>query len=311
MKIKTYMDNIDVTKYSIGVMVARLQIHDLHEGHHHVIKQVVNNHKKTIIFLGVPKFIGTKKNPLDFDTRKKMVQTHYPDSVILAIPDQSDNSRWASELDKRIREVYPHGEVLMYGGRDSFIPHYLNGGGKFQTKELDSLGTFAGTDVRKMISEEVKNSLDFRRGVIYHAYNIYPRVIPTVDIAALDKDNKKVLLAKKYDESKWRFIGGFVKPEDETLELSARKVYLRETGGNSESADYKYIGSCQIPDWRFRGEDDKIMTTLFTCKYCWGSITPSDDISELKWFDISELKEEIFMTEHKKIFDIFSKNISK
>jgi bifunctional NMN adenylyltransferase/nudix hydrolase len=196
----------------------------------------------------------------------------------------------------------------MYGGRDSFIPHYLNGGGKFQIKELDSLGTFAGTDVRKMISEEVKNSLDFRRGVIYHAYNLYPRVIPTVDIAALDKDNKKVLLAKKYDESKWRFIGGFVKPEDETLELSARKVYLRETGGNSESADYKYIGSCQIPDWRFRGEDDKIMTTLFTCKYCWGSITPSDDIQELKFFFFEELNENMFMDEHKKIFSIFTKN---
>ena len=300
------MDNIDSSKYSIGVCVARFQVHELHEGHHHVIKQVTSNHKKTIIFLGVPRFVGTKKNPLDFDTRKKMVQTHYPDSIILAIQDQSDNQRWATELDKRIREVYPHGEVLMYGSRDSFIPHYLNGGGKFQTKELEPLGTFAGTDIRKLISEEVKNSKDFRSGVIYHAYNLYPRVIPTVDIAPLDTDGKKVLLARKYDESKWRFIGGFVKPEDESVEMAARRVYSKETGSNSESGDYKYITSCQINDWRFRGEDDKLMTTLFTCKYLWGSIQPSDDISELKWFDISELKSEMFMAEHQKLFSIFT-----
>jgi bifunctional NMN adenylyltransferase/nudix hydrolase len=298
--------NIDPNKYSIGVVVARFQVHELHEGHHHVIKQVTGNHKKTIIFLGVPRFVGTKKNPLDFDTRKKMVQTHYPESIILAIQDQSDNTRWANELDKRIREVYPHGEVLMYGSRDSFIPHYLNGGGKFQTKELEPLGTFAGTDIRKLISEEVKNSKDFRSGVIYHAYNLYPRVIPTVDIAPLDKDAKRVLLAKKYDENKWRFIGGFVKPEDESVELAARRVYSKETGGNSESGDYKYITSCQIPDWRFRGEDDKIMTTFFTCGCLWGQIQPSEDIQELKWFNISELNSDMFMQEHQKLFSIFT-----
>ncbi len=117
------MDNIDVTKYSIGVIVARFQIHELHEGHHYVIKQVTQNHKKTVIFLGVPRFVGSKKNPLDFDTRKKMIQGDYPDSIVLALADQSENQRWASELDKRIREVYPHGEGLMYGSRDSFIPH--------------------------------------------------------------------------------------------------------------------------------------------------------------------------------------------
>jgi bifunctional NMN adenylyltransferase/nudix hydrolase len=107
----------DVKNYSIGVVVARFQVHDLHEGHHHVIKQVVDNHKKTIIFLGVPKFVGTRKNPLDFDTRKRMVQTHYPDSVIMAIPDQSDNKRWATELEKYInmvRYLCTEVEILLY-----------------------------------------------------------------------------------------------------------------------------------------------------------------------------------------------------
>lgn len=287
--MKNRKEIIDTTKYSVGCVVARFQIHDLHDGHHYVIKQVVENHKKTIVFLGVPQFIGTKKNPLDFDTRKKMVQTYYPEAVIVALPDQRDNTKWAKELDKRIREVYPHGDVLLYGSRDSFIPYYVNNGGKFATKELEPLGTFAGTDVRQLISEEVKNSVDFRSGVIYHAYNLYPRSIPTVDVAPISQDDKKILLAKKYGEDEFRFIGGFVLNTDINLEHSVRRIYLKEAGGNSEIGDITYLTSMQIADWRFRGEEDKIMTTFFTCKYSFGPINPSDDISELKWVELSDI----------------------
>lgn len=299
--------DIDISKYSIGVMVARFQIHDLHEGHHHVIKQVIQNHKKTIIFLGVPRFIGTRKNPLDFDTRKKMVQTDYPDAIILAIQDQSDNSRWASELDRRIREVYPHGDVLLYGGRDSFIPHYINGGGKFQTKELTSLGTYAGTDVRKIVSEEVKNSKDFRSGVIYHAYNLHTRTIPTVDVIPINSDNQ-ILLARKWDELKMRFIGGFILPQDGSIESAAKRIFLKEAG-SSETSDYKYIGSCQVPDWRFRGEDDKVMTSIVTCRYNCGIIQPLDDIVELKWMSINDITGDVIMNDHKNVLEIFKKSI--
>lgn len=283
------MENIDTSKYSVGCVIARFQVHELHEGHHYVIKQVIDKHKKTIIFLGVPQFIGTKKNPLDFDTRKKMVQTHYPEAVIVALPDQRDNNKWAMELDKRIREVYPHGDVLLYGSRDSFIPYYINNGGKFQTKELEPLGTFAGTDVRKLISEEVKNSIDFRSGVIYHAYNLYPRVIPTIELAPLNEDETKVLLAKKYGEDQLRFIGGFVLPSDSSLKSSVRRIFLKEAGGNSEIDDIKFIDSFQIKDWRFRGEEDKVMTSFFTCKHIFGTINPSGDIIELKWVTIKSI----------------------
>jgi len=294
---------IDSSKYPIGIIVARFQIHELHEGHHYVIRQVMENHKKTIIFLGVPKFIGTRKNSLDFDTRKKMVQHHYPDIVISPLPDQGNNFRWAQELDKRIREIYPHGDVLLYGSRDSFIPHYKDGKGHFDTKELKQLGSFAGTDVRKSLSEEVKNSPDFRSGVIYHAYNLFPRVIPTVDIAPMNDDESKVLLAKKYNEDAWRFIGGFVRPEDTNNEISARRVFLSETGRNAEPGDMIYLGSCQIPDWRFRGEEDKVITNLFKTKCLWGSVSPSEDIQELKWFDVGEKIE--IVSEHKDLFKLF------
>lgn len=277
-----------ISDYSVGVFIGRLQVHELHEGHHYVIQQVVNNHKKTIIFLGVPNFIGTKKNPLDFDTRKKMVQSQYPNSVIVALPDNRDNHKWAHELDKRIREVYAHGDVLLYGSRDSFIPYYINNGGKFQTKELDQLGTFTGTDVRKMISEEVRNSVDFRSGVIYHAYNLYPRVIPTVDIAPLDELSSKILICKKYDEDLFRFIGGFVSTLDKSINDSLLRVLNKKIGNESNPTKFKFIDQIKIDDWRYKGEDDKIMTSFYQCSIS-GPILPNDDIMELKWIDMDEM----------------------
>ena len=193
--------------YTIGALVGRFQVHELHEAHHYLIDQVVKNHKKVILFLGVPKVVGTKKNPLDFESRKKMIQHHYPEIVILALPDFGDDKRWSHELDKRIKEVYPIGDVLMYGGRDSFIPYYKNGGGQFDCQELDEYGTFvSGTEVRKMVSEEVKDSADFRAGVIYQSYNQYPKVHPCVDVAITDND--KVALTRFINEPNQRFTQG-------------------------------------------------------------------------------------------------------
>lgn len=291
---------MDTNNFAIGVFIGRLQIHELHEGHHYAIRQVVDNHKKTIIFLGVPKFIGTKKNPLDFDTRKKMVQTDYPDSIILSLPDNPSDKKWANELDRRIREVYPHGDVLMYGSRDSFIPFYIKSGGKFKTKEIEPLGTFAGTDVRKLISEEVKNSSDFRAGVIYHAYNLFPRVIPTVTIIPINNDKTKLLVGKKYDEDKYRFIGGFIKPEDISIKESVNRIYHKETGGYSNIVKYDYIDSLVLDDWRFRGEEDKVMSTIFSCDIDDGRIEPTDDIIEIKWVELSSISN-ILIDEHKPI----------
>jgi bifunctional NMN adenylyltransferase/nudix hydrolase len=297
--------------YPIGALVGRFQVHELHEAHKYLIDQVAKNHKKVILFLGVPKVVGTKKNPLDFDTRKRMIQHHYPDIVILALPDFGDDRRWSSELDKRVKEVYPIGEVLLYGGRDSFIPYYKSGGGHFDCKELDEYGTFvSGTEVRKMVSEQVKDSADFRSGVIYQSYNQYPKVHPCVDVAILDESEEKVLLAKRPFEDGWRFIGGFSKPTDVSYEHTVRRKISEDAGCNLSTNNPRYIGSCQIPDWRYQSEEDKILSILFITKKQFGRIDPSDDVSELKWWDISELEkdEKIITKEHKILLDMFLKN---
>jgi len=301
-------------EYSIGAVVGRFQIHELHDAHKYLIDQVVLNHKKSIVFLGVSKVVGTKKNPLDFDTRKKMIQSQYPDTVILALPDIGDDTLWSQELDKRIREVYSIGDVLLYGGRDSFIPYYKKGGGQFDCKELDQYTFVSGTEVRKIVSETVKNSQDFRAGIIYNAYNQFSKVHPCVDVVLLDSNSKKILLAKKPQESGWRFVGGFALPNDDSYEDTVYRKILSDVG-SVEVSNLKYVSSCKVPDWRYRSEEDKIISNIYQCNITGGEICPSDDVSELKWFNIFEISQNWFdsennvtgpiVKEHKPILKLF------
>jgi bifunctional NMN adenylyltransferase/nudix hydrolase len=295
--------------YPIGALCGRFQVHELHQAHRYIIDQVVDNHKKVILFLGVTKTAGTKKNPLDFETRKRMIQKHYPDITIISLPDFGDDKRWSQEMDKRIREIYPVGDVLMYGGRDSFIPYYKNGGGQFNCKELEQHTFVSGTEVRKIVSEQVKESSDFRAGVIYQSYNQFPKVHPCVDIVPFNEDGTKILLARKPNEDGWRFIGGFAHPNDQSYEMTGRRK-LREEAGLIEIGDIRYVTSLKVDDWRYHSEEDKILTILFKCKYVFGRIEPSQEISELKWFDISLISEKDMVKEHKELIVIL-KEIEK
>jgi len=292
---------METKDYSIGALVGRFQVHELHEAHHYLIDQVVKNHKRVILFLGVTRTSSTKKNPLDFETRKRMIQKHYPEITILSLPDFGDDKRWSQEMDKRIREVYPIGEVLMYGGRDSFIPYYKRGGGQFDCKELDQYTFVSGTEVRKMVSEKVQDSPEFRAGVIYQSYNQYPKVHPCVDVAIFNEDNTKVLLAKKPFEDGWRFIGGFAHPKDESYESTVKRK-IHEEAGSVEIGDIRYITSLKVDDWRYRSEEDKILTILYKCKLMFGRIEPSQEISELRWFELKWIRD--------KWFDLNDKHIS-
>jgi bifunctional NMN adenylyltransferase/nudix hydrolase len=74
----------------------------------------------------------------------------------------------------------------------------------------------------------------------------------------------------------------------------------------------KFIGTCKVPDWRYRSEEDKIFTILYKSKKFTGDIQPSDDVSELKWWNIDELKSLVpIVDEHKPLMLMILKNLNK
>lgn len=239
-----------------------------------------------------------------------MLLEAYPSIDVLYIKDVRCDKLWSTRLDAQIDDLIgPGSTALLYGGEDSFISHYF---GKWPTVALRQSSYISATEVRKQIARTTRPSADFRAGVIWNAYNQYPRLIPTVDVAILNEDSQ-VLLARKPDEVKFRFVGGHAEPtiqvHDELVyETNAIREVVEETG--IEIGDVTYIDSALIDDWRYRGECDKIGTLFFRAKYLHGAPTPMDDVEELRWFGLfADRTRDMIVDEHLILWDMLRRNL--
>jgi bifunctional NMN adenylyltransferase/nudix hydrolase len=302
-------ENVNPADYEVGCMIMRLQVHELHEAHRALIDLVVKNHTKVILFLGVAIVQNTKRNPLDFATRCLMVREHYPDIVILPLNDMRNDEDWSAQLDQAINMPFGNDKkVLLYGGRDSFIPYY---NGRHTTTELTTDRFVSGTEIRNKVSKEILGTSDFRAGVIHSTFAQRPCPYPTVDIAMI-KDDGKVLLAKKPNEKSWRFPGGFFDVnEDKSFEDAALRELREECGETIECTGMSYVTSSIIDDWRYRKEDSKIVTSLYLTKYNGGKIAPNDDVSELMWVDLLDTNNKVtIMPEHQGLYAVLCEQLN-
>lgn len=281
MEVKT---DLNVKDYSVGVLIGRFHVKKLHEGHIELIDHVVSQHKQVVILLGVTKKVNSRKNPLDFATRKAMIQEAYPSVSILPIEDKRYDTDWSKSVDSTITIPYGEKKFLLYGSRDSFMKSYS---GKNKTIELASSVDYSGTEDREATANETLPTEDFRAGVIYSVYAKRPSIFPTVDICAYNQEGQ-LLMARKPNEKLWRFVGGFVDGTDNSFEDAAKREFREETGGNGNLGELTFIASQKVDDWRYKGEQDGIMTTLFLARFAFGHVKPSDDIEDLKWFDAKE-----------------------
>lgn len=283
---------------SIGVIVGRFQIDDLHEGHRALIDSVVNVHERTIIFIGLSPCKCTVNNPLDFESRRSMIQSQYPDVTVMYIKDIHSDQLWSKDLDSKINNLIgPEQTACLYGSRDSFIPYYH---GKFETRELTQVSYISGTDIRKQLSIRCGKTTDFRAGAIWALSNQWSGPKTTIDVGIFSNDYTRILLGRKKREDKFRLIGGFVQSA-ESLEDTVRREGKEET--HLDLSNIRYISSFPIDDWRYKGERDKITTTLFTAQIKKGKPEPDDDIHELKWFDFTwDLMDEV-VDNHKVLID--------
>jgi bifunctional NMN adenylyltransferase/nudix hydrolase len=280
-------------KTDVGVIIGRFQVPNLHEAHVDLIQTVCNEHKKVIIFLGLSPCKVTINNPLDFESRKQMLLEKFPEVIVLYAKDCVSDEIWSKNVDGQISDIVgPKQTVTLYGSRDSFIAHYK---GRHNTQELVQERFVSGSEIRKEIGVKAKSSADFRAGVIWAVNNQYQKIMPTVDCAVFSEDGKKVLLARKPNESKYRFIGGFASDKG-TYEDDAKREVMEEAG--IEISEPEYVGSVVVDDWRYRKEQDKIKTLLFRAKYLFGSPKADDDVAEVRWFEFEKLTENDLVMEH-------------
>jgi bifunctional NMN adenylyltransferase/nudix hydrolase len=280
----------------LGVIIGRFQVPELHDGHMKLIEHIKQQHGQLLILLGVSPILGSKRNPLDFPTRQKMIQDKFPDVTVVPISDMPSDAAWCENIDKIIRSVNLLADVTLYGGKDSFIPFYK---GKFKTVEIELELSPSGTDIRAIAANRVKISADFRAGVIYGAWNQYDRVFPTVDVAILREDREgregkgpkeggcryQVLLGRKLNMEGLWLPGGFVSPADPDYETAARREAMEETGIKCPTLDY--VCSHRNTDWRYKHrEDGTITTVLFVCLDSIGTPRAGDDLERVAFFPL-------------------------
>lgn len=281
------------TQKPTGVIIARFQTPALHQGHLELIQQVRTKHNRLIIVLGVSPVKGSRKNPLDYYTRERMLKQLFPDVILLPLSDQAQDKIWSRKLDELLCNNFANETFILYGSRDSFIPSYT---GRFPTEALPPVKDFNATAQREALSDKVFDTEEFRAGVIYNTYNLYPKVYPTVDIALFRNNRTELLLGRKPAEQAWRLPGGFADPTDSNFEAAARRE-LQEECGELEAGPMAYECSLLVDDWRYRAETDKIITTLFSTDLLYGEPAAADDLAEMRWIKVNGIRQLIIQGE--------------
>lgn len=294
--------------HALGVAVVRLQVPELHAGHRYLLNSVLAIHNKVLVVIGETEARLTPEDPLTYEMRAAMLKGMYPNVHVVRLFDTPSDSAWSMALDALIEQhtmglvdglCVTNGAVL-YGGRDSFLSHYI---GRTRTFELPPADPVSGTDIRGAVTP--KDTADFRAGMIYASKHKYPVSYQCVD-AAIHFRGQILLGQKRSDNGKWRFIGGFVAPQDASLEAAVCREIREETG--VEPGNVTYLGSCQVNDYRYpKSGTDRIMSAFFLVEMVFGAAVASDDIDAVQWTDVSRLPD-LLVPEHQPFVELLMKH---
>lgn len=263
-----------------GVIIGRFQDVGIPAELKKVIEGIEASHSSLAIVVGVHKTGATRRNPLDVEPRIAMISRVFPRVPVYTIDDHPSDTEWSTTLDKLIDEKIGEKNVVLYGSKDGFAARYS---GKFQVVETGK--SFAPPNVGAQ-----PESVEFRQGVVFGLQKTFPKIYPTVDIAVFRNGRTEVLLGMKSTGKKWRFPGGFTDPDDTDYEAAAKRELGEECGIYDISA-LTYESSFKVDDWRYRFEEDKIITTLFSADLLKGEASASDDLELVDWFSLDKVKE--------------------
>lgn len=274
----------------LGVVIGRFQVPELHAGHRHILDSARDENNVLLVLVGMNQIPPSKRNPMPFAVRKQMLLGAYPDATVLETHDQPSNELWSENIDQSIREHFPEHEAILYGSRDSFLPFYK---GALPTRYVEPISAPSGTEIRECLEEEKYTERDFRMGMICGQTLRKPISYQAVDIAIVNSEAETVLLERKaMNEGKLRFVGGFVNPDDDSLESAALRE-LREEAGDIVCEAPRYLGSFRISDYRYRSEEDTLFTAFFVAEYASGTPEAGDEIEGVTWIPIDELSKHI------------------
>lgn len=157
---------------TVGVVIGRFQLPQLHEGHLALIVHVMKQTDVACVLVGVG--ATNLKNMLPYPAVSQMIRREFPATYakgelqihpLLDIP--GEDLQWSLSIDRFLQALYPQHDIQLWTGRDSFKPHYH---GKYRPV-LDWYGfngEINGTIARDaIINGDPIDSPVFRAGIIY------------------------------------------------------------------------------------------------------------------------------------------------
>lgn len=234
----------------VGVIIGRFQVPSLHAGHRALIQHVAKHNDLVHIFVGVAPFRLTKRNPLPYEaviaSVKETVRSLGIKAYVCPLPDGRSDEDWSHTLDTVLNTVHYGKNITLYTGRDGFNEHY-KGKLPVEVVNLEKFKDISATEIRKSL-EAYNDMPSFRQGVVWAIENQYPLASVCVDVIVMNTFND-ILLVRKHGETLWRFPGGFVDPEDESLEAAVKRE-LQEEAVVKNLHEPQYCFSTQVKDWR-------------------------------------------------------------
>lgn len=146
-------------KYKHGLSIMRAQ--PFHIGHSKMIDKMLHECEQVTVILGSIQEQGTERNPLNYTTRKKMIQnvyrlrTEYPRLKIIGLFDINNPAEWAAYVLDFMGESFP--DLIrpdVYYAGSSYDAHWFKSA--FENIEIDdrtdeSFPFVTGSMVRDMI----------------------------------------------------------------------------------------------------------------------------------------------------------------
>ena len=305
---------------TVGVVLGRFQLHELHGGHIALLDYVSNNYKRMLILVGVRPAEQSDTNPLNFETRRVMLSEAYPDATILPVVDCRSDKVWSKNVDSIIQTAYTYGcKAKFHVGRNSFESHY---DGKYpihihdfgMTDDLDD----SATNIRNSLKDEILNTPAARLGAINAIMNLPHRQTIMVDMVMWRRGkgySYEILVGRKEGEQEWRLPGGHVDAGENFRQAASREM-REETGMvlTDGAKGWEFVGDFEVPDWRVR-DTDRITyrTVLMLGEYSMGSARGNDDLPEVKWVWASTLRHGLstIVEEHRHLFEAVMKVIER
>jgi bifunctional NMN adenylyltransferase/nudix hydrolase len=276
----------DRAKQTIGVIVGRFQVPDLHAGHRHLIETALQENDAIHIVLGCTAGFPDDRDPLSAEVRAEMIQQEYPGISTSTITDVHNAQLWSQILDGKLRKLFSEQTVRLYGSRGSFGKVYT---GTYPFTYVDHVPNVSGTKLR--LTALCRNSNEYRLGLIHSQQARSPIPYGTVDLAVIHPNTGMILVgSKEADGERKRFVGGFLDVTDESDETAALREFSEEVPGVAVK-DITYVMSCKGDDLRYRGRKDGTITRLFLANYVSGDLVAGDDLHSVEWVSLDNLEE--------------------